>query len=81
MTTVHSLSDERERICERIRKMTGWQTMKCLIWMNAKNPLLGMVSPTDMIAMGRIDRLERFIGEAEEMNAYTPETPQGKLDL
>jgi len=34
---------------------------KTAAWFKAKNPLLGDVSPRDMIRLGRHDRLRRFI--------------------
>ena len=34
---------------------------KTTAWFKAKNPLLGDVSPRDMIRLGRYDRLRRFI--------------------
>ena len=34
---------------------------KTAAWFKAKNPLLGDVSPRDMIRLGRYDRLRRFI--------------------
>lgn len=34
---------------------------KTIAWFKAKNPLLGDVSPRDMIRLGRYDRLRRFI--------------------
>ena len=78
LPTVHSITAERERICERIRSITGWATMKCLLWINTKNPLLGMVSPAEMIVLGRTDRLDRFIDEAEKMNEGTGPQEESK---
>jgi hypothetical protein len=37
---------------------------KTVIWFQARNPLLGDVSPKDMIRLGRFDRLRRFIIQA-----------------
>lgn len=34
---------------------------KTIAWFKAKNPLLGDVSPRDMIRLGRFDRLRKFI--------------------
>lgn len=34
---------------------------KAAIWFRAKNPLLGDISPLDMIRLGRLDRLRKFI--------------------
>lgn len=37
---------------------------KTVAWFRARNPLLGDVSPRDMIRLGRYDRLRRFIIQA-----------------
>ncbi len=37
---------------------------KTVAWFKARNPLLGDVSPRDMIRLGRYDRLRRFIIQA-----------------
>ena len=34
---------------------------KTALWFRTKNPLLGDISPRDMIRLGRYDRLRRFI--------------------
>lgn len=33
-------------------------------WFKAKNPMLGGISPRDMVRMGRLDRLELFVKQA-----------------
>lgn len=37
---------------------------KTIAWFRARNPLLGDISPRDMIRLGRYDRLRRFIIQA-----------------
>ena len=37
---------------------------KTIAWFKAKNPLLGDISPRDMIRLGRFDRLRKFIVKA-----------------
>ncbi len=34
---------------------------KTTLWMNTKNPLLGDMSPNDMVFAGRTDKLQSFI--------------------
>lgn len=44
---------------------------KSAAWFRAPNPLLGDWVPLDMIALGRIDRLERWIeGALQSFNEY-----------
>lgn len=50
----------------------GGDTDKTIVWFKAKNPLLGDVSPRDMIRLGRYARLRRFIISA--MTSQTPTT-------
>ena len=43
---------------------------KSIDWMYTKNPLLGDVSPIDMIKVGRFDKLMKFIYTQLEENKY-----------
>lgn len=47
---------------------------KTSLWMATKNPLLGNISPEDMIRLGRVDRLLKFIKDALAEN----ERPEGR---
>lgn len=57
----------RERIEEiastvnLVAQQFGGDPHKTIVWFKAKNPLLGDVSPRDMIRLGRYLRLRRFI--------------------
>lgn len=37
---------------------------KTMLWFNTKNPLLGDISPKDMIAYGRYEKLRKFVVNA-----------------
>ena len=39
---------------------------KTRVWLQTPNPMLGDVSPRDMVRMGRYDRLLRFVTQAIE---------------
>lgn len=43
-----------------------WDDGKVLEWFRTPNPGLGQVSPFEMVAMGRSEKLERFIDNAIE---------------
>jgi len=43
---------------------------KSKIWMVTENPLLGEISPIDMIDAGRFDKLMKFIYTQLEENRY-----------
>ena len=47
-----------------VAKQFNGDPEKTVSWFQARNPLLGDVSPRDMIRLGRYDRLRRFIIQA-----------------
>ncbi len=47
-----------------VAKQFSGDPEKTVAWFRARNPLLGDVSPRDMIRLGRYDRLRRFIIQA-----------------
>ena len=48
-------------VCNLVAQMLGGSPQKTVLWFRTKNPLLGDVSPRDMVRLGRFDRLRRFI--------------------
>lgn len=46
-------------------------TSKTALWFKTRNPLLGQISPRDMIRFGRYDRLLRFV-----LDALAEDTPK-----
>ena len=48
---------------------------KTTLWFSLPNPLLGGVTPRDMIRLGRFSRLRGFILEAIAENTSAPEAP------
>ena len=53
-----------------VAKFFDGDTDKTVTWFKARNPLLGDVSPRDMIRLGRFERLRKFI-----INAVLKQTP------
>jgi hypothetical protein len=51
---------------------------KTVLWFRAPNPLLGDVSPRDMIRLGRYDKLRKFIISAIAESARSPSPPRKK---
>lgn len=47
-----------------VAKQFSGDREKTAAWFQARNPLLGDISPRDMIRLGRYDRLRRFIIQA-----------------
>lgn len=48
---------------------------KTALWFAVPNPLLGGVTPRDMIRLGRFSRLREFILDALAENVSSPEAP------
>jgi uncharacterized protein (DUF2384 family) len=50
-------------ICELVAEYFG-SAEKAALWFKIENPLLGNMSPRDMIRLGRFKKLHRFVFEA-----------------
>lgn len=53
-------------IINRVASLFEGDMRKTALWFGTPNPLLGEVSPRDMIRMDRFKRLARFVSEAEQ---------------
>ena len=51
-------------ICELVAEYFKGDLQKTNLWLNLKNPLLGNISPRDMIRFGRYEKLHKFIQDA-----------------
>jgi hypothetical protein len=70
-----------ERVRERLEEIAntanivaqafGGDAEKTVAWFKARNPMLGDISPRDMIRLGRYERLRRFI-----INAMSERNPE-----
>lgn len=58
---VHDRLEEIALTCNMVAQAFGGDVVKTALWFKARNPLLGDVSPRDMVRLGRFDRLRRFI--------------------
>lgn len=63
---------EIANICGLVAQFFSGDVAKTALWFRTKNPLLGDISPRDMIRYGRYARLQRFVLEALDHNAKTP---------
>jgi hypothetical protein len=68
-TVVAERLTEIANICEIVAQHVAGNPQKTALWFKTKDPLLGDVSPRDMIRFCRYDRLRRFVNEALEENA------------
>lgn len=56
-------------ICGLVAQFFEGDPVKTALWFKTKNPLLGNISPRDMIRYGRYEKLWRFVMDALEANA------------
>lgn len=68
---------EIANICELVAQYFAGNPQKTALWFRTKNPLLGDISPRDMIRFGRYERLRRFVNEALEENAASVQSSRG----
>lgn len=64
---VHDRLEEIALTCNMVAQAFGGDVVKTALWFKARNPMLGDVSPRDMVRLGRFDRLRRFIISAMNM--------------
>jgi len=60
---------EIANVCGLVAQFFNGDVVKTTLWFRTKNPLLGNLSPRDMIRYGRYEKLRRFVMEALEENA------------
>jgi hypothetical protein len=60
---------EIANVCGLVAQFFNGDIVKTSLWFRTKNPLLGNLSPRDMIRYGRYEKLRRFVMEALEENA------------
>jgi hypothetical protein len=61
--------EEIASICNLVAGIFNGDAIKTALWFKTKNPLLGDISPRDMVRLGRYDRLRKFIINAIAENA------------
>lgn len=60
---------EIANICGLVAQFFSGDVAKTALWFKTKNPMLGDISPRDMIRYGRYSRLQKFVMDALEQNA------------
>ena len=60
---------EIERLCEQVVEFFEGNVNRAALWFRLPNPLLGNISPHDMIRFGRYAKLQEFVVEALADNA------------
>lgn len=59
---------EIANICGLVAQFFSGDANKTALWFKTKNPLLGDISPRDMIRYGRYAKLQKFVHDALEQN-------------
>ncbi len=70
----HDLKDRLEQIaniCNLVAEYFAADSQKTALWFHTINPMLGDISPRDMIRLGRYKRLLKFVTEARSEHAPT----------
>jgi len=65
--------DELTGLCEQVVGFFEGDVNRAALWFRLPNPLLGDVSPRDMIRYGRYAKLQQFVVEALAENAGVAE--------
>ena len=72
------LSERLEQIANIISLVAEYfdgDVHKTSLWFKTPNPMLGDISPRDMIRFGKYMRLNKFIQHARQANSGSDETP------
>jgi hypothetical protein len=74
---------EIANICNMVAQFFSGDRQKTALWFTTKNPMLGDISPRDMIRFGRYDKLRRFVINAliDEQAANRTRSPAKKQNL
>jgi uncharacterized protein (DUF2384 family) len=59
---------EIANVCELVAGYFQGDALRTALWFKTKNPMLGQISPRDMIRFGRYERLRQFVTEALSEN-------------
>lgn len=56
-------------ICNLVAEFFDGDPIRTALWFRTPNPMLGDISPREMIRVGRYKRLQKFVMQAREDNA------------
>jgi hypothetical protein len=78
-TAVYDHLQEIALTCNMVAEAFDGDINKTALWFKAKNPMLGDVSPRDMVRLGRFDRLRKFIISAMSERTARPLRQHSKV--
>jgi hypothetical protein len=70
---VKNYLDQIANICQLVAEIFEGDVQKTALWFKTVNPSLGMISPRDMIKIGRYEKLMQFIIDAKEASGAVHE--------
>jgi len=74
--------EEIASICNMVAGFFDGDSTKTAMWFKTPNPMLGEVTPKDMVRLGRYDKLRKFVISAlvehRKDQAFAKEHPRGK---
>ena len=68
---VHERLEEIANICALVAEYFEGDVAKTALWFRTRNPMLGDISPRDMIRFGRYAKLRQFVMDALNENVPT----------
>lgn len=71
---------EIANICGLVAQFFEGDVTKTALWFKTKNPLLGNITPRDMIRFGRYEKLQRFVMDALEENTASPSAARAESE-
>lgn len=70
---------EIANVCGLVAQFFKGDAAKTALWFKTQNPLLGSLSPRDVIRYGRYEKLRRFVMDALEENATAGNLQSGDM--
>jgi hypothetical protein len=71
--------EEIANVCTLVAQYFAGDAAKTALWFRTRNPLLGDITPRDMIRFGRYEKLQQFVLEALNENSQTQGTKNGEV--
>lgn len=57
----NQIKNELVGLAELIQNDLGWDEDKTIVWMDTQNPFLGGLSPIEMAAKGKINKVKQYV--------------------
>jgi hypothetical protein len=71
--------EEIANVCTLVAQFFGGDVAKTALWFRTRNPLLGDITPRDMIRFGRYEKLQQFVLDALNENPQAQGAASGEV--